>query len=213
MGSAGSARDSRLHHRSPDVIATRSAIEANLRAFERAASPSPQKPAAVAVVLLDNAGEPCVPIFQRPADMRRHAGQMALPGGRVHEGETVAECAMRELQEELGLQVGVADELGRLDDFDTRSGFTITPIVYWSEGRAADLKPSAAEVAVMFLPTTSDLLRAASIAGRGAAFSMQLPGVEVFAPTAAMLYQFAEVALTGRAVRVADFYQPPWTHR
>jgi len=184
-----------------------------LRTFERAASRSPQKPAAVAVVLLDNAGAPCVPIFQRTADMRRHASQMALPGGRVHVGETVAECAMRELHEELGLEVGATDELGRLDDFDTRSGFTITPIVFWSDARAADLRPSAAEVAVMFLPTTSDLLDAASTAGRGAGFSMRLPGVEVFAPTAAMLYQFAEVALRGREVRVADFYQPPWTHR
>ncbi len=213
MGNPRSARDRRLHHRSSDVVATRSAIEANLRAFERAASPSPQKPAAVAVVLLDNGGAPCVPIFQRSADMRRHAGQMALPGGRVHEGETVAECAMRELHEEVGLTVQAGDELGRIDDFDTRSGFTITPIVFWSDARAADLSPSPTEVAVMFLPTTSDLLDAASIAGAGPEFSMRLPGVEVFAPTAAMLYQFAEVALRGREVRVADFYQPPWTHR
>jgi len=213
VGDSGCARDRGLHHRSSDVIATRSAIEANLRAFERATSPSPQKPAAVAVVLLDNTGAPCVPIFQRPADMRRHASQMALPGGRVHEGETVVECAMRELHEELGLEVGAGDELGRLDDFDTRSGFTITPVVFWSDARAADLKPSAAEVKLMFLPTVSDLLEAASIAGSGAAFSMLLPGVEVFAPTAAMLYQFVEVALRGREVRVADYYQPPWTHR
>ncbi|HET7466641.1 MAG TPA: CoA pyrophosphatase [Candidatus Dormibacteraeota bacterium] len=167
----------------------------------------------MAVVLLDNAGEPCVPIFQRPADMRRHASQMALPGGRVHEGESVVECAMRELHEEIGLEVGAADELGRLDDFDTRSGFTITPIVFWSDARAADLRPSPAEVAVMFLPTMSDLLEAAAMAGTGVDFSMKLPGVEVFAPTAAMLYQFTEVALSGRAVRVADFHQPPWTHR
>jgi len=167
----------------------------------------------VAVVLLDNAGVPCVPMFQRTADMRRHASQMALPGGRVHEGETVAECAMRELHEELGLAVEPDDELGRLDDFDTRSGFTITPIVFWSEGRATDLSPSPAEVALLFLPTMSELLDAASIAGAGAEFSMRLPGVEVFAPTAAMLYQFTEVALRGRDVRVADFYQPPWTHR
>ena len=165
------------------------------------------------MVLLDNGGAPCVPIFQRPADMRRHASQMALPGGRVHDGESVAECAMRELHEELGLAVEVADELGRLDDFDTRSGFTITPVVYWSDSRAADLSPSPAEVAVMFLPTTAELLEAASSAGAGAEFSMRLPGVEVFAPTAAMLYQFVEVGLRGRQVRVADFYQPPWTHR
>ena len=213
MGGPRSACDRGFHHRSPDVITTRSTIEANLSAFERSASPSPQRAAAVAVVLLDNGGAPCVPIFQRPADMRRHASQMALPGGRVHDGESVAECAMRELHEELGLAVEVADELGRLDDFDTRSGFTITPVVYWSDARAADLSPSPTEVAVMFLPTTAELLEAASSAGAGAEFSMRLPGVEVFAPTAAMLYQFVEVGLRGRKVRVADFYQPPWTHR
>lgn len=213
MGDARPARDCRLHHGHHTVIDTRATVESNLRAFERTASPSPQRPAAVAVVLLDDGGAPCVPIFQRPADMRRHASQMALPGGRVHEGESVVECAMRELHEEIGLEVDAGDELGRLDDFDTRSGFTITPIVFWSAARAADLRPSPAEVAVMFLPTTTDLLAAAAGAGRGDSFSMRLPGVEVFAPTAAMLYQFAEVALLGRDVRVADFYQPPWTHR
>jgi 8-oxo-dGTP pyrophosphatase MutT (NUDIX family) len=195
------------------LTVTRSAIAENLRAFQREASPSSQRAAAVAVVLLASGGQTCVPIFQRPSDMRRHASQMALPGGRVHEGESVVECAMRELHEEIGLEVAAGDELGRLDDFDTRSGFTITPIVFWSDATAADLRPSPAEVAVMFLPTTGDLLEAAAHAGRGDDFSMRLPGVEVFAPTAAMLYQFAEVALSGRAVRVADFHQPPWTHR
>lgn len=164
-------------------------------------------------MLLENAGEPCVPIFQRPTNMSRHAGQMAIPGGRVHDGETVAECAVRELHEELGLSVGADDELGRLDDFDTRSGFTITPIVFWSPARSSDLHPSASEVKLLFLPSIRDLVEAASRAGTGDEFSLKLPGVEVFAPTAAMLYQFVEVALRGHPVRVADFHQPPWTHR
>lgn len=213
MGQPRSARDRDLDNWHEDVIVTRSGIEANLRAFERTESPAPQRLAAVAVVVLDNGGAPCVPIFQRPADMSRHASQMALPGGRLHDGETVLQAAIRELHEEIGLAVGPGDELGRLDDFDTRSGFTITPVVFWSEARVADLKPSPSEVAVMFLPTVNDLESAADRAGEGAAFSMHLPGVEVFAPTAAMLYQFTEVALRGRSVRVADFHQPPWTHR
>lgn len=213
MAESRPARDCDLDHGHEDVIVTRAGIEANLRAFERVPSPGPQRPAAVAVVLLENGGAPCVPIFQRPADMSRHASQMALPGGRLHDGETVSQAAMRELHEELGLGVSPGDELGRLDDFDTRSGFTITPVVFWSDARDSDLRPSASEVAVMFLPTIADLESAADRAGEGAAFSMRLPGVEVFAPTAAMLYQFTEVALRGRTVRVADFHQPPWTHR
>lgn len=213
MGKARSARDLCIDHGHEDDIVTRSDIERNLRSFERVASPSPQRLAAVAAVLLDNGGMPCVPIFQRPQDMSRHPGQMALPGGRLHDGETVSQAAMRELEEELGLALDSGDELGRLDDFDTRSGFTITPVVFWSEARAADLRPSPSEVAVMFLPTTSDLETATDRAGEGAAFSMHLPGVEVFAPTAALLYQLTEVALRGRTVRVADFHQPPWTHR
>ena len=64
--------------------------------------------------------------------------------------------------------------------------------------------------------TGSGVLRqavAAATPGPSDEFSLELPWVEVFAPTAAMLYQFSEVALDGRTVRVADFYQPPWTHR
>ena len=186
-----------------------------MRAFDRAGSPAPQRPAAVAVVLVDLDGEPGVPIFQRTADMSRHAGQMALPGGRLHEGESSEECAMRELHEELGLRVAPEDVIGRLDDFDTRSGFTITPVVIWSGADAAGLLPSPAEVAHLFVIPASVLRSAAREAERDTpgAFSLRLPEVEVFAPTAAMLYQFSMVGLDGRTVRVADFYQPPWTHR
>src|SRR4029077_15938774 len=113
------------HHAqlSSDLRAT---IENNLRAFSRVRSAPSLSPAAVAIVLVDDHGTPCIPIFQRTAGMSRHPGQMALPGGRVHEGEGVEDCAMRELYEELGLGVKPRDVIGLLDDFDTRSGFTIT---------------------------------------------------------------------------------------
>jgi 8-oxo-dGTP pyrophosphatase MutT (NUDIX family) len=166
-------------------------------------------------VVVKDAGEPCVPIFQRTSGMRRHAGQMALPGGRVHEGESVVRCAIRELQEELGLDVDEGDVLGLLDDFDTQSGFTITPVVMWSGADAAHLRPSGDEVAELFVVPLRDLRGAVATArpGPSDSFSLMLPQVEVFAPTAAILYQFSEVAIDGRAVRVADFFQPPWTHR
>jgi 8-oxo-dGTP pyrophosphatase MutT (NUDIX family) len=158
-------------------------------------------------------GEPAVPIFQRTATLRRHAGQMAIPGGRVHDGEDPVEAAIRELEEELGLAVSPEAALGLLDDFDTVSGFTITPVVVWSGAEAGTLRPSNEEVEQLFVVPVSALRKAAAEAGTGPSFSLRLPLVEVFAPTAAILYQFSAVALEGRAVRVADFFQPPWTHR
>ena len=53
------------------------------------------------MVVVDHDGEPAIPIFERTADMKRHAGQMALPGGRVHDGESVEACALRELHDSL----------------------------------------------------------------------------------------------------------------
>ena len=145
--------------------------------------------------------------------MSRHAGQMALPGGRLHEGESVEACAIRELEEELGLAVGPESVVGMLDDFDTRSGFTITPVVIWAETEAGAIQPSRFEVAQVFLVGLPDLRSAVSNARPGESFSLKLEQVEVYAPTAAILYQFSEVALDGHSVRVADFHQPPWTHR
>jgi 8-oxo-dGTP pyrophosphatase MutT (NUDIX family) len=203
----------RLDHGNPGAVDLRSDLETNLRAFERMSSKLQQKPAAVAIVVLANDGRPCVPIFQRTSEMSRHAGQMALPGGRLHEGESVEACALRELEEELGIAVGPESVVGMLDDFDTRSGFTITPVVIWAETEAAAVQPSKFEVAQVFLVGLPDLRAAVARAGPGESFSMKLEQVEVFAPTAAILYQFSEVALDGHSVRVADFHQPPWTHR
>ena len=193
----------------------RGAITRNLQAFERRASPLARTPAAVAIVLVTSDGVPSVPMFQRPLNMSRHAGQMALPGGKVHVGETVEECAIREVDEELGLVLNRADVLGLLDDFDTQSGFTITPVVIWSAADVSDLKPSKDEVLRLFVTGVPELRETVAAAALGSTeeFSLRFRRVEVFAPTAAILYQFSEVALDGRACRVADFYQPPFTHR
>lgn len=203
-----------LHHRDSGVLALRRIVEANLRGFERSASPQPQAGAAVALVLMNEDRKPAIPIFQRTSDMSRHAGQMALPGGRLHEGESAEDCAIRELHEELGLTVSPDDVVGLLDDFDTRSGFTITPVVICTGADPGSLKPSKFEVARLFVISVPELRAAVTDArpGPSAGFSLRLEQVEVFAPTAAILYQFSEVALDGRSVRVANFYQPPFTH-
>jgi 8-oxo-dGTP pyrophosphatase MutT (NUDIX family) len=197
----------------PMAVSLRDTIAANLRDFPRVPSTDSLQPAAVAIVVMAGDATPHVPIFQRTSNMSRHAGQMALPGGRLHETETAQDCALRELHEELGLTAGPGDVIGLLDDFDTRSGFTITPVVIWSGAKAAELRPSKFEVAGLYAVAISDLRAAVSRAMPGEAFSLRLERVEVFAPTAAILYQFSEVALDGREARVTDFYQPPFTHR
>jgi len=184
--------------------------------FERVAAPAPLVPAAVAVVVLqDGTGEPAIPMFVRSAAHSRHAGQFALPGGKVDGGEAANAAALRELREELGLAVGEDAILGSLDDFDTQSGFTITPVVVWGGADVTDLEPSSDEVAQLFLLPLGELQSAVAGARRGTSrsFCLELPWGPVYAPTAAILYQFSEVALDGRPTRVNDFYQPPFARR
>lgn len=140
---------------------------------------------------------------------------MALPGGKLHGGEGAEAGALRELHEELGLVADGDAVLGLLDDFDTRSGFTITPVVVWSNTEAAELHPFEGEVAELFLLKLADLRSAVGSAKRGTSrsFCLELPWGPVYAPTAAILYQFSEVALDARATRVNDFYQPPFARR
>lgn len=205
--------DSDSREQAPEL---RAAIAANLRAFGRLPADQPSIRAAVALVVLrDRDGEACLPLFIRPTGLSRHAGQFALPGGKLDHGEDSNTAALRELREELGLAVGADGILGSLDDFDTRSGFTITPVVVWSESRAADLEPSRDEVAELFLLKPADLRSAVARATRGTsrAFCLELPWGPVYAPTAAILYQFSEVALDGRPSRVNNFYQPPFARR
>jgi 8-oxo-dGTP pyrophosphatase MutT (NUDIX family) len=156
-----------------------------------------------------------VPLFVRAAGLARHPGQFALPGGKVNQGEQADAAALRELREELGLAVAADAILGSLDDYDTRSGFTITPVVVWSGSPVAELVPSADEVAEVYLLTLAVLRSAVAVAKPGAsrAFRLELPWGPVYAPTAAILYQFSEVALDGRASRVNGFYQPPFARR
>ncbi len=128
--------------------ALRARVEANLRGFRRLPVPRDGlRPAAVALALLaDDEGEPCFVLTLRAAKMNNHAGQYALPGGRLDKGETAEQAALRELSEEVGLELPPVSVLGVLDDYPTRSGFVITPVVVWA-GSAIDSKPNPREVA------------------------------------------------------------------
>jgi 8-oxo-dGTP pyrophosphatase MutT (NUDIX family) len=128
----------------------RARVEANLARFARHARPDPElKHAAVAATLVgDDTGQACFLITRRASGMRNHPGQWALPGGRIDPGESAEETALRELHEELGLLLGANAVLGRLDDFVTRSGYVITPVVCWG-GEARALAPNPDEVAAV----------------------------------------------------------------
>lgn len=196
---------------------SRAGVVATLGAFERRAVDRPElRPAAVAITLVDVAGDMMFLITRRTETLSGHPGQCALPGGRVDPGETSAETARRELAEELGLSLGAGAVLGMLDDYPTRSGYRITPVVLWA-GPDRELAPNPAEVAdVRRVPVAEIDVEPRFVAiPESDAPVIQLPlfGRYLHAPTAAVLHQFREVVLHGRATRVAHLEQPVFAWR
>ena len=193
---------------------------ANLDRFERRSiSPDGRHPAAVALVLLpDDEGRACFLITRRAKTLRAHAGQWALPGGRIDAGESPERAVRRELEEEVGLALGADAVLGLLDDYGTRSGFIITPVVVWGEG-AAPRVASPAEVAGIYRVPLADLdrpdvPRLISIPeSERPVIQLPLLGSLIHAPTAAVVYQMREVVLHGRPTRVDHLEQPVWAWR
>ncbi|MEI6025942.1 MAG: CoA pyrophosphatase [Betaproteobacteria bacterium] len=161
---------------------------------------------------------PALLLTRRASGLRSHAGQWALPGGRMDEGETPEQAALRELREEIGLRPGPSAVLGRLDDYATRSGYLITPVVVWLDA-AQDVRPNPQEVHSVHRIPVSELTRAdAPIVNRVRATQRQVLRMPVgqrwiAAPTAAFLLQFREVCLLGRPTRVAHFDQPAFAWR
>lgn len=175
--------------------------------------------AAVCIALLAGAdGEACFLLQRRAAALRGHAGQWALPGGRVDEGEDPLQAALRELAEEVCLTCGPSDVLGRLDDYATRSGYVISPFVVWAED-CTELCPNEAEVAALHQIPVRELVRPDSPHFANIPESdrpvirLPLGSQFIHAPTAAYLYQFREAGLYGRHTPVAHFEQPVFAWR
>ncbi|HET7874151.1 MAG TPA: CoA pyrophosphatase [Methylomirabilota bacterium] len=189
----------------------------HLATFERRTiPPDGRHGAAVAVVLLpDEEGRACFLLTKRTPRLRAHSGQWALPGGRIDAGETAERAALRELGEELGLTLGPESVLGLLDDYGTRSGYIITPVVTWADERAR-MTPSPDEVARVYRVPLADLdhpdvPRLVKIPESDRpVIQVPLLGSLIHAPTAAVMYQLREVVVHGRPTRVDHFEQPVW---
>ena len=172
------------------------------------------KRAAVAIALTedDDGKGTAFLLTRRAASLRAHRAQWALPGGRCDAGETQAEAALRELHEELGLRAEACDVLGLLDDYPTRSGYLITPVVVWISSRAP-VVPNPDEVASVHRIALDQVEAEDAFSftmipeSTRRVIRFRLAGQHIHAPTAALIYQFREV-LAGRDTRVAELEQP-----
>jgi 8-oxo-dGTP pyrophosphatase MutT (NUDIX family) len=214
--------------------ALRLAITERLAGFERIPPPaqvltagreSRIRHAAVALCVIpspsageDGERQACFVLTRRAAGLRAHAQQWALPGGRLDPGESVIDAAVREVEEEVGLRLSPGAVLGLLDDFATRSGFLITPVVIWSDDRDG-LLANAGEVASIHLvplveldrPDAPTLIRIPE--SDAPVIQMPIEHHLIHAPTGAILLQFRELALHGRPTRVNHYEQPTWAWR
>ena len=200
-----------------DVASYREVISARLAAWNRriVEPGSSLRRAAVAITLIDRNRAAQVLIVKR-VNRGLNPGQWALPGGRVDAGEDAITAALRELREEAGMEAGPADVRGLLDDFVTNSGHLITPVVV---AIAANQSPrrNAAEIASLHpIPLQRLLEPGVPRWRRGPDNSrlLQLPlrhDLIMHAPTGAILWQFAEVALRGRDCRVSHLTEPAFT--
>ena len=149
----------------------------------------------------------------RASKLSHHASQRAFPGGRLDPGETAEEAALRELEEEVGLRLDTSHILGRLDDYATRSGFVISTVVVWA-GNGSDMIANPDEVETIHRIPLHELMRddapiMEAIPESEHPVLMMPIGDDWFAaPSAAIAYQFREVAILGRHTRVAHFEQP-----
>jgi 8-oxo-dGTP pyrophosphatase MutT (NUDIX family) len=120
------------------------------RERQREIGSRPLKAAAVLLLVVNHESDPTVVFTQRTAHLADHAGQISFPGGRVDEGDETAEhTALREAEEEVGIAPARVAILGRLPEYRTSTGFSVTPVVGWSEP-PLHYRPDPHEVADVF---------------------------------------------------------------
>jgi 8-oxo-dGTP pyrophosphatase MutT (NUDIX family) len=196
---------------------SRGAVVANLATFRRVGITRPGlRAASVAVCVLLQDDVPCLLLTKRAARLRNHSGQWALPGGSREPGESAEDAALRELREETGVAAEAGDVLGILDDFATRSGFLMTPVVVWG-GPVGTMVRQSSEVARIHVIPLADFDRPPELLSipesSALVLRLKLGGGHVYAPTGAIIHQFCQLALHGLTTRVAHFEQPVFAWR
>jgi 8-oxo-dGTP pyrophosphatase MutT (NUDIX family) len=163
--------------------------------------------------MIDVSGGAAFLLCRRASRLRAHAAQWALPGGRIDPGESAVEAALRELDEEVGVRLSDSTVLGLLDDYATRSGYVITPVVIWGGGRL-ELRPAPDEVVAVYRVGLHQLQRDDSprfiTIPESPRPVVQIPlGNDlIHAPTGAVLLQLRWLGLEGRGDPVGDLEQP-----
>ncbi|MFA4080894.1 CoA pyrophosphatase [Mycobacteroides salmoniphilum] len=168
--------------------------------------------------MVDVSGGAAFLLCRRTSRLNSHAAQWALPGGRLDPGEDAVQAALRELDEELGVALPDSTVLGLLDDYPTRSGYVITPVVVWGGGRL-EMRPSPDEVVAAYRVGLHQLQREDSpryvTIPESPRPVVQIPlGNDlIHAPTGAVLLQVRWLCLEGRADRVDELEQPVFAWR
>jgi 8-oxo-dGTP pyrophosphatase MutT (NUDIX family) len=175
------------------------------------------KRAAVCITITEAGDDAAFVLTRRASRLRNHGGQWALPGGRLDAGETASQAALRELHEEVGLELPDEAVLGLLDDYPTRSGYLITPVVVWA-GANASMVANPDEVASIHRIGLDQILAHDAVdfvtipESDRPVVRLRINDDRIHAPTAAVLYQFREL-VAGRQTRVHELEQPTFAWR
>jgi 8-oxo-dGTP pyrophosphatase MutT (NUDIX family) len=196
----------------------RALLDELLAGFDRREQPlSGRRAAAVALTVVSAEDGAGLLVTKRSARLRAHPGQWALPGGRIDTGESAEQAALRELDEELNLRLGPDAVVGALDDYATRSGYRISPVVVWAGEAGADPVPNRDEVASVHVVSFGELDVEPTLhsipESESPVIRLPIRGTQIHAPTAAVLYQFRELVLQRRTTRVDHLEQPVFAWR